>query len=211
MRRFLSKFLFFVLLKLFFLFCLVCFRCMPKRVTRKTSKDNQLLLLSNQELAQLERAGRKAKKPAEMVNTVILRLDEAGILRDQQGHVCNEQGQRLDGEGNPIAPIVEAAMPAAQRNERPVVPDRARMLEDYNRPDEFYANRSAIRLPTFDRNDFELKPSYYALVGNHPFHGLPHEHPMDHIERFEDDLLPTGKTPRERFCATSMMMRAQRT
>ena len=27
----------------------------------------------------------------------------------------------------------------------------------------------------------------------------------------EDDLLPTGKTPRERFCATSMMMRAQRT
>ncbi|XP_024016195.1 uncharacterized protein LOC112089678 [Eutrema salsugineum] len=36
------------------------------------------------------------------------------------------------------------------------------------------------------RNDFELKPVYYTLVGQHPFHGLSHEHPMDHIERFEE-------------------------
>jgi len=43
--------------------------------------------------------------------------------------------------------------------------------------------------PPFQRNDFELKPSYFALVGQHPFHGLSHEQPMDHIERFEDLVL----------------------
>lgn len=35
-------------------------------------------------------------------------------------------------------------------------------------------------------NDFELKPTYFTLVGHHPFHDLLAEHPMDHIERFED-------------------------
>ena len=42
----------------------------------------------------------------EMVNHVILRQDTAGVLRDQEGHVCNEQGQRLDENGNPIVPVV---------------------------------------------------------------------------------------------------------
>ncbi|KAG7529567.1 hypothetical protein ISN44_Un133g000010, partial [Arabidopsis suecica] len=31
-----------------------------------------------------------------------------------------------------------------------------------------------------------LQPAFYTLVSQHPFHGLPHEQPMDHIERFED-------------------------
>ena len=35
-------------------------------------------------------------------------------------------------------------------------------------------------------HDFELKPAYFTLVEQAPFHGLPHEHPMDHLERFED-------------------------
>ena len=34
-----------------------------------------------------------------------------------------------------------------------------------------------------------MKPGYFALVGQHPFHGLSHEQPMDHIERFEDLVL----------------------
>ena len=62
-------------------------------------------------------------------------------------------------------------------------------LEDFNRPDLFYANRSAIVPPPFQRNDYEMKPCYFALVGQHPFHGLSHEQPMDHIERFEDLVL----------------------
>ncbi|XP_024014510.1 uncharacterized protein LOC112088459 [Eutrema salsugineum] len=106
-----------------------------------------------------------------MENVLALVRDDAGVWRDQEGHVCNERGQRLDGEGNII-----------------------RTLGDYNRPEQFYANRSAIRAPAFQRNDFELKPVYYTLVGQHPFHGLSHEHPMDHIERFEDLLEPGSLT-----------------
>ena len=31
-----------------------------------------------------------------------------------------------------------------------------------------------------------MKAQYYTLVGQIPFHGLSHEHPMDHLKRFED-------------------------
>ena len=31
-----------------------------------------------------------------------------------------------------------------------------------------------------------MKPQYYTLVGQIPYYGLSHEHPMDHLERFED-------------------------
>ncbi|KAL1188094.1 hypothetical protein V5N11_003129 [Cardamine amara subsp. amara] len=163
----------------------------------RSNKNAELLSFPNQELGRIERTNRKARKLAEMVDPVILMRDEAGVLRDEDGHVCNAQGQRLDGNGNPIAP-------AAIVNEEvaPVVA-RERTLADYNRPDEFYRNMSAIRLPTFDRNDFELKPSYYQLVGQHPFHGLSHEHPMDHIERFEDlvtSIKANGVTNDFLFC-----------
>ncbi|KAL1194889.1 hypothetical protein V5N11_020013 [Cardamine amara subsp. amara] len=98
-----------------------------------------------------------------MVKTVVLVRNTDGELLDLKGNLCNELGQRLDAEGNPI-----------------------RTLADYNRPEEFYTNRSAICPPPFQRNDFELKPQYYTLVGNHTFNAHPTEHPMDHIEKFED-------------------------
>jgi len=53
----------------------------------------------------------------------------------------------------------------------------------------FYANRQAIVPPPFQRNDYELKHGYFALIGQHPFHCLCHEPPNDHIERFEDLVL----------------------
>ena len=59
-------------------------------------------------------------------------------------------------------------------------------MADYNRPDQFYANRSAIHPPAIQRNDFELKPQYFTLVRLTPYCGLPHEHPMNHLERFKD-------------------------
>ncbi|CAE5974240.1 unnamed protein product [Arabidopsis arenosa] len=68
----------------------------------------------------------------------------------------------------------------------PVAAARQLTLGDYNRPDLFYANRSAIVPPPFQRHDFELNPAYFTLVGQHPFHGFSNEQPMDHIERFED-------------------------
>jgi len=45
-------------------------------------------------------------------------------------------------------------------------------LDDYNRQDLFYSNQSAIRPPTFERRDFEIKHAYFTLVSMHPFHGL---------------------------------------
>ncbi|KAF2612630.1 hypothetical protein F2Q70_00011356 [Brassica cretica] len=83
-----------------------------------------------------------ATEPRDMVATLILVRDERGDLYDQEGHLRNATD--------------EAARP--------------RTLADYNRPDQFYTNRSAIRPPTIQR-DFELKPQYYTLVGQTPYYG----------------------------------------
>ena len=117
-----------------------------------------------------------------MVTPLILVRDNNGDLHDQEGHLRNAAGQRIDAQGAAIPepdatttgttlPVDEAAQP--------------RTLADYNRPDRYYTNRSAILPPTIER-DFELKAQYYTLVGQLPYHGLSHEHPMDHLERFED-------------------------
>ncbi|MBW1279380.1 retrotransposon gag domain-containing protein, partial [Escherichia coli] len=115
------------------------------------------------------------------MNPIVLIRGEDGFLQDQEGQRRNAQGQRLDENG--VVIMEEPGRYAMQRQEPA---GRGRTLGEYNRPDEFYANRAAIRPPTFPRNDFELKPAYFALVAQHPFHGLASEHPMDHIERFED-------------------------
>ena len=93
-----------------------------------------------------------------MVAIVILRQDENGDLYDQDGHLHNATGQKLDAQGNVIhdadatgaaQPVEEAAPPKAQA--------------DYNRPDEYYINISAIRLPEIQKENLELKPQYYML------------------------------------------------
>ena len=116
-----------------------------------------------------------------MVAIVILRQDENGNLYDQDGHLRNATGQKLDAQGN-VIPDTDATG-AAQPVEEAA---RPRALADYNRPDEYYANRSAIRLPEIQKQNFELKPQYYTFVSQIPYSRLPHEHPMDHLERFED-------------------------
>ena len=95
--------------------------------------------------------------------------DNNGDLHDQEGHLRNAAGQRIDAQGAAVPERDDAAQP--------------KTLADYNRQDQFYTNRSAIRPPTIQR-DYELKTQYYTLVI--PYHGLSHEHPMDHLERFED-------------------------
>ena len=52
--------------------------------------------------------------------------------------------------------------------------------------DQYYENIYANCLPAIQRQDFELKPQYFTLVGQITYSGLSHEHPMDHLERFED-------------------------
>ncbi|CAN6989887.1 unnamed protein product [Brassica rapa subsp. trilocularis] len=97
---------------------------------------------------------------SKMVNIIILTQHENGNLYDQAGHLRAAQ------------PVDEDA--------------RSKPLADYNRPDEYYSNRSAIRLPENQKQNFELKPQYYTLVSQIPYSGLPNENPMDHLERFED-------------------------
>ena len=117
-----------------------------------------------------------------MVATLILVQDDNGDLDDQDGHLRNAAGQRIVAQG--------AAIPESDANTTGTTlpvdeAARPKTLADYNRPDQFYTNRSAIRLPTIQR-DFELKVQYYTLVGQIPYHGFSHGHPMDRLERFGD-------------------------
>ena len=118
-----------------------------------------------------------------MVATLILVRDENGDLNDQEGHLRNAAGQRLDDQ-RVVIPDQDVEAPAAAQ----VVDEAARpiTLDDYNRPNQYYTNRSAIRPPAIQMNYFELKPHYFTLVAQTPYCGLSHAHPMDHLERFED-------------------------
>ncbi|CAE6126025.1 unnamed protein product [Arabidopsis arenosa] len=115
-----------------------------------------------------------------------IRADEEGLLRDDDGQAYNEAGQRLDDQGIVIPEDLIVDDPNILNLAAPQKRNRPMTLGDYNRPDLFYANHSAIVPPPFQRHDFELKPAYFTLVGKHPFHGFSNEQPMDHIERFED-------------------------
>ncbi|KAL1212235.1 hypothetical protein V5N11_030304 [Cardamine amara subsp. amara] len=144
-----------------------------------------------------------------MLRTII-RPAEVEVLRDGEGLAYNDAGQRIDEHGQLIEEVVLDAGVArhqaggVDRHQQAdiagnvvqgaagAVVQRGMTLGDYNRPKQFYANWCAIRPPPFQRIDFELKPAYYTLVGQYPFDGLSHEHPMDHIDKFEDLQLKPG-------------------
>uniref|UniRef100_M4DX39 Uncharacterized protein n=1 Tax=Brassica campestris TaxID=3711 RepID=M4DX39_BRACM len=81
-----------------------------------------------------------------MVATLIFVRDNNGDLHDQEGYLHNAAGQSIDAQGAAIPEPDEATQP--------------KTLADYNRPDQLYTNRSAIRPPTIQR-DYELKAQYY--------------------------------------------------
>ena len=118
-----------------------------------------------------------------MVATLILVRDEKGDQHDQEDHLRNAAGQMIDAQRAAIPQSDTDATGTAQLVDEAA---RPRTLADYNRPDQFYANTSAIRPLVIQRGDFELKPQSYTLVGQTPYCGLSHGHPMDHLERFED-------------------------
>ena len=63
---------------------------------------------------------------------------------------------------------------------RPPITD---IIEDFWRPiiqEEYYA----IRQPTVDANNFELKPALITMVRQHQFTGHPTEDPNEHLGRF---------------------------
>ncbi|KAG7543362.1 Reverse transcriptase domain [Arabidopsis thaliana x Arabidopsis arenosa] len=122
---------------------------------------------------------------------LILRPDAAGVLRDRDGQAYNEDGQRIAEHGYMIPEIAQGV----DRHQLGVdlhhgvnrADGRQMTLGDYNCPGLFYENWRAIRPTAFERSDdLGLQPAFYTLVSQHPFHGLSHEQPMDHIERFED-------------------------
>ena len=117
-----------------------------------------------------------------MVVTIVLIQDATGNLHDQEGHLRNVAGQKIDDQGA-VFPDTDADIAAAQAVDEA---DRPRTLADYNMPDQYYENRSAVRPPAIQRQDVELKPQYFTLVGHTRYYGLSQEHPMDHLKRFED-------------------------
>lgn len=121
--------------------------------------------------------------PQDMVATLILERDENGDLHDHEGHLRIAAGQRLDDQRD-VIPDQDDDIAAAIQD----VDDAAKpkMLANYNRLDQYYANISAIRPPAIQRTDFELKPHHFTLVAQTPYCGLSHKHPMDQRERFED-------------------------
>ena len=96
-----------------------------------------------------------------MVATLILVRDDRGNVHDQEGHLRNAAGQMIDAQR---AAIPESDTDATGATLHVDEAARTRTLAEYNRPDQFYTNRSAIRPPTIKR-DFELKPQFYTLVG----------------------------------------------
>ena len=79
-----------------------------------------------------------------MVATLIFVRDDNGELHDKDGHLRNMAGRRIDAQGAAILePDTDATGNAQPVDEAP----RPITLADYNRPDQFYANISAIRPP----------------------------------------------------------------
>ena len=76
---------------------------------------------------------------------------------DDQGAVISEP----EAANLPNANAVNAGANAHAVAEENVQAARPISLADYNRPDQYYSNKFAIRPPTFRRIDFELKHAYY--------------------------------------------------
>ena len=75
-----------------------------------------------------------------MVATLVLIQHATGNMHDQEGHLRNAAGQKIDDQGA-VIPDTDADIAAAT----------LRTLADYNRPDQYYENRSAIRPPATQR------------------------------------------------------------
>ncbi|KAG7535100.1 Aspartic peptidase domain superfamily [Arabidopsis thaliana x Arabidopsis arenosa] len=89
------------------------------------------------------------------------------------------------GDNNPEMEeeIQGADLPAANP---PLHADRrTRLIGAYDTP-QAHGNRSGIRAPTVENNNFEIKMSIINMVQGNKFHGLPVEDPLDHLDNFND-------------------------
>ena len=104
-----------------------------------------------------------------MVAPLILVRDNNGDLHDQEGHLRNAAGQRIYAQGAAIPKPDAITTGTTLHVDEAAQP---KTLADYNRPDRYYTNISAILPPTIER-DFELKAQYNTLVGQLPTMDYP--------------------------------------
>ena len=71
-----------------------------------------------------------------MVATIVLIQNANGDLHDQEGHLHNAGGQKIDDQGD-VIPDTDSNNTAAQAVDEAV---RPRTLANYNRPDKYYEN-----------------------------------------------------------------------
>ncbi|CAA7018649.1 unnamed protein product [Microthlaspi erraticum] len=69
---------------------------------------------------------------------------------------------------------------------------RHQTMGDFDSSDAFLMDRNPIRPPLPSRNDFEIKLQVIALVKQNHFHGFSSEHPLDHVDAFEEICSTTG-------------------
>ena len=122
--------------------------CMTSRHTRSNTQGD-LISLTNQELASLERTNRQQKS----ITTTM-----ADFGTPEQMAASMQQMQELQQ-------TIAAQQLAAQRE--PPVP-----IGERNLPRNIPATRSAIAPPPCQRADFEIKPDMINLVHRKMFHGL---------------------------------------
>ena len=75
------------------------------------------------------------------------------------------------------------AIPEKEEEEEAKITQRPNTMEDFRRPiiQEEY---SAVRQPSIEANNFELKPALITMVQQHQFTGHPSEDPNEHMGRF---------------------------
>ena len=137
---------------------------MTNRHTRSNTQGD-LILLTNQELASLERTNRQQKSiTATMADFGTPEQMAASMQQMQQMQQHMQQMQELHQ-------TIAAQQLAAQRE--PPVP-----IGERNLPRNIPATRSAIAPPPCQRADFEIKPGMINFVQRKMFHGLSAEIPM---------------------------------
>ena len=95
--------------------------------------------------------------------TLVLIHDAKGDLHDSEGHMRNATCQKIDDQGVVIHDLeVDVVEVAAAVN---VLAARPRTLGDYNRPDQYYTTRSAIRPHTFFEEQFQAEASLFYPCG----------------------------------------------
>lgn len=79
-----------------------------------------------------------------MLVPIILIMDANQHLRDLEGHQCNAIEQRIGDHGTVIPEIEVEADTAIDQPDANAQAAQTRTLADYNLPNHYYANRSAI-------------------------------------------------------------------